>query len=440
MTRRPRRDHRVLVTDGGERAALALVRALGAAGHHVVVASRDGRSLAGASRFARADCAVGDPLATPEAYAAAVLAVADRVRADAVIPVSEASLLAVLPARDTRPGLCFPFPSLDAFRKISDKAALTAAAPSVGIAVPAQRVIASPRQARALRHSDLRFPLVVKPTRSVAGGAGRRAKLTVSHAWDAGELQARLAELDASAFPVLVQERIVGPGVGIFLLLWEGETLATFSHRRIREKPPAGGISVYRESIPADPDLVERSIALLERFGWQGVAMVEYKIDDLTGTPYLMEVNGRFWGSLQLALDAGVDFPNLLLAAAFGEAPRPVDRYRAGVRSRWWWGDVDHLIARLLHSPEALALPPDAPSRWRAVWDFLTVWRAGDRNEILRLSDPRPFFRETAQWFGQLRRTRRESGSSTSTATTPGTGGTRSISSARSRSRAASGS
>ena len=69
-------------------------------------------------------------------------------------------------------------------------------------------------------------------------------------------------------------------------------------------------MSVYRESVAADPDLVRRSRALLDAFGWCGVAMVEYKLDERTGTPYLMEVNGRFWGSLQLAIDAGVDFPS----------------------------------------------------------------------------------------------------------------------------------
>jgi predicted ATP-grasp superfamily ATP-dependent carboligase len=115
-----------------------------------------------------------------------------------------------------------------------------------------------------------------------------------------------------------------------------------------------------------------------------------------------MEVNGRFWGSLQLAIDAGVDFPALLLAAAEGEPVTPVVEYRSGVRSRWWWGDVDHLIARLRRSRDVLALPPDAPSRWRAVRDFLTVHRGVDREEILRRDDPRPFIRETRQWFRNL--------------------------------------
>jgi predicted ATP-grasp superfamily ATP-dependent carboligase len=126
--------------------------------------------------------------------------------------------------------------------------------------------------------------------------------------------------------------------------------------------------------------------------------MIEYKLDERTGTPHLMEINGRFWGSLQLAVDAGVDFPSLLAAHALGLDPKPVTTYRTGVRSRWWWGDVDHLLARLRRSPEDLALPPSSPGRWRALADFLTV-RRGDQNEILRRDDPRPFLHETRQWL-----------------------------------------
>jgi hypothetical protein len=126
--------------------------------------------------------------------------------------------------------------------------------------------------------------------------------------------------------------------------------------------------------------------------------MLEFKTDDRTGRPYLMEVNGRLWGSLQLAVDAGVDFPALLVACALGERPaRP--GYRVGVRNRWWWGDVDHVLARLCNGSAELGLPPDAPSRWQAVRAFLQVWRPGDRNEVLRWSDPLPFVRETIDWI-----------------------------------------
>jgi predicted ATP-grasp superfamily ATP-dependent carboligase len=109
-----------------------------------------------------------------------------------------------------------------------------------------------------------------------------------------------------------------------------------------------------------------------------------------------MEINGRFWGSLQLAIDAGVDFPSLLVDCALDRCRESVPAYRAGVRGRWWWGDVDHLVARLRRSATDLSLPPDAPSRTRAIRDF---FRTGARDAVFRLADPVPFLVETAQWF-----------------------------------------
>jgi predicted ATP-grasp superfamily ATP-dependent carboligase len=196
----------------------------------------------------------------------------------------------------------------------------------------------------------------------------------------------------------MLQQRIVGPGIGIFLLVWDGKVRALFAHRRLREKPPAGGVSVYRESVAADPALVERSRQLLASLNWQGVAMVEYKIDAATGTPYLMEINGRFWGSLQLAIDAGVDFPRLLLDVAQGGGPTAPPDWKVGVRSRWWWGEIDHLLAIFRRSPAALALPPGHAGRWETLVDFL-VPRSANRNETLQLDDPMPFAIETLEWL-----------------------------------------
>ena len=62
--------------------------------------------------------------------------------------------------------------------------------------------------------------------------------------------------------------------------------------------------------------------------------MVEYKRDSSTGQPYLMEVNGRFWGSLQLAIDSGVDFPRILVACALGEKSREIDRAEIEAQNR----------------------------------------------------------------------------------------------------------
>ncbi|MFV1985833.1 MAG: ATP-grasp domain-containing protein [Gemmatimonadota bacterium] len=390
----------VLITCGEQRSALSIVRSLGRAGFRVRVCSSRAPSLAGASRFADEEHVVPDPVIRPEAFAVALTGLIEKLRPDLVIPVTEAALLASLSIETGRSGTKFPFPDLERFAAVCDKTRVFEAARAEGISVP-REVVLNRRSDLAGAFVDISFPVVIKPARSVSGNSVERSKHVVLHATDSAALSAAVDLLPDEAFPVHVQQRIVGPGIGVFLLRWEGRTLAEFAHRRIREKPPSGGVSVLCESVEVDPDLLDASLRLLARFEWEGVAMVEYKRDAATGRAYLMEINGRFWGSLELAVKSGVDFPRQLAAAALGNAVEPIGRYRVGVRNRWVWGDVDHLIMRLRRSAAQLSLPHGAPGRVRVVIDFFLAFLWA-RPEVFQISDPAPAWRETRDWFAAL--------------------------------------
>jgi hypothetical protein len=158
---------------------------------------------------------------------------------------------------------------------------------------------------------------------------------------------------------------------------------------------------VRAESVPLDPRLAEQAERLLRRFHWRGVAMVEFKQDQASGRTCLMEVNGRLWGSLQLAIHAGVDFPRLLVDAALNRAPAPVEAYRVGMRARWWWGEVDHVLARARRSASALALPAGqpVPSPLALAVDVLRAPLSGVRGDVFQWRDPKPALRETLDWL-----------------------------------------
>jgi predicted ATP-grasp superfamily ATP-dependent carboligase len=87
---------------------------------------------------------------------------------------------------------------------------------------------------------------------------------------------------------------------------------------------------------------------LLESLDYWGVAEIEYLIDARDNSPKLMEINPRFWGSMQGAIAAGVDFPVLLYhLVKFGEIPVSLD-YKVGVRCRnVFMRDMYHLFATL---------------------------------------------------------------------------------------------
>jgi predicted ATP-grasp superfamily ATP-dependent carboligase len=244
----------------------------------------------------------------------------------------------------------------------------------------------------------VQYPAVIKPIQSRIQTDAGWVATTVHYAYSDQELRQLYRDTPyLSSHPSLIQQRIVGPGIGVFLLFDRGRLITEFAHRRLREKPPAGGASVLRESAAVDSRLREYAQRLLGPIGWHGVAMMEYKEDARTGQPFLMEVNGRFWGSLQLAIDAGVDFPYLVYQLALGRTPKSAPAYQIGVKSRWLLGDVDHLLLRLCKSDRELCLPPSAPSRLQAVKDFLRFSQPDLHYEDADADDLRPFLYELGQ-------------------------------------------
>lgn len=387
---------KVLVTDGQTRTALATVRSLGRAGHEVWVTAQRLPCLASSSRYASHSALVPGALDQTDAAVEALERLVREHLIEVIIPVTDASMRAVLRAGGDRlGGAVIAGPSRSAYDALADKGALMTLAAALGLSVPRSITVQHPDQLRGAA-DELGYPCVLKPHRSVVRTGATLQSFGVRYAAGPADVRDPYPE---AAYPVLLQEKVVGPGEGVFLLMHHGKRIAAFAHRRLREKPPSGGVSVYRESIPLPEDLLDRCDRLLREASWNGPAMVEFKRSTRTGQAYLMELNGRLWGSLQLAIDAGVDFPVLLLASALGREVTPVERYRLGVRSRWFWGDVDHLLARLLHSRRTLWLGPEAPGLGQVIWNFLQFGRPGDRFEVMDRDDTRPFVRETIDWF-----------------------------------------
>lgn len=392
---------KAFVTDGDQRPALAITRSLARRGITVLVGEERGSSLASVSRSCAGHVTYPSPYTDAQAFVRFLPALIERERPDVIIPVTDVTTHLIARHRsDLR--CATTAPPLGAFDLVSHKATLIDLARQAGIPTPRTHVVEDPAMLAAIA-PELAYPLVVKSARSrILTGAGW-VGTTAHHVADESELWSLYRQTGyLASYPSLIQERIVGPGLGVFVLFDRGRLVASFAHRRIREKPPAGGVSVMCEAVEVDPRLVEQAVALLGPLGWHGVAMLEYKQDRRIGTPVLIEVNGRFWGSLQLAVDAGVDFPYLSCQLALGAPVEPPSSYRAGVKSRWLLGDLDHLTARLLHSDRALRLPDDAPSRCGAVAAFMKFFAPDLRHDVERFDDPRPFLHEARAYVGDL--------------------------------------
>ena len=294
--------------------------------------------------------------------------------------------------------MLFRSPSVGTFNRAANKVEVLALAEKLSVPIPTGVVLTRPGE-RPQWPTELRFPVVVKPHRSRIMVDGRWHSTAVTYAENEAELKAVLDAKDPSEYPILLQQRIVGPGVGVFMCYQHGRLVAEFSHRRIREKPPSGGVSVLCESVPVVPQAKQYAQALLDALRWEGVAMVEFKMDMADQSLKLIEINGRFWGSLQLAIDAGVDFPALLVQTLADEPMPVIDSYRVGVRSRWLMGDFDALLMRLFKREDELHLPPGHAGKLLSILRFLKLWQKDTYNEIVRLSDLKPAWHELQRWF-----------------------------------------
>ena len=111
-----------------------------------------------------------------------------------------------------------------------------------------------------------------------------------------------------------------------------------------------------------------------------------------------MEINGRFWGSLQLAIDAGVDFPALLVQSTKTQLTKNYN-YKLGVKNRWLLGDIDALLLRMLKHKDVLQLPPNSSGKFRYFLDFMKLWQPGLHYEVIDIKDIKPSIIESYHWF-----------------------------------------
>jgi len=387
---------KVLVLDGDQRSALAVVRSLGRAGVSVLVGESSARPLAGASKYCAGVLLYPSPQREPQAFVDAVATLARQHDVSVVLPMTDVTTGLITEARARFPNARLPLPDAATFRWLSNKQELAAFAQQLGVPVPKTVAINGlPDLEAAL--SELRAPFVVKPVQSKIWFEGQWIATSVRYAADAAQLRDIVLRTPwLGHVTLLVQECIRGEGQGVFALYDHGRPLAWFAHRRVREKPPSGGISVVCESVPLDARMREHAERLLSAAGWHGVAMVEFKVAK-DGSPYVIEVNGRFWGSLQLAVDSGVDFPLMLYRLAMGETVTATNGFASGRRSRWLLGDLDHLYLVL----RGRGTEPGTGAKLRAIGRFLNFFEPHTRFEINRFDDFRPFLRELSNYFAR---------------------------------------
>ena len=392
-----------MITDGENRSALAATRSLGMKGCRVVVTASSERSLASSSKHCSQGAAVPDPDKAGPEYAQAILDIVSREKIDVIFPMTEVSIHLLNSIRDQLPtGVVLACSPSDQMSAVSNKFDLFQLAESLGVPMPATYYLERPDDLPNVAQKISRYPVVVKPSLSRLPHGNGFLSGGVRYAVSREDLENIYAIKEILQYPSLIQERIEGPGTGLFTLFGRDRHLALFSHRRVREKPPSGGVSVVSESVELDDEMVKHAENLLSAVSWQGVAMVEFKRDNRDGKAKLMEINGRFWGSLQLAIACGIDFPGLYLDYLQGKLPLAVSsNYKQGHKLKWFFGCLDHLVIRLKNNSSSLNLPDTEPTKLGAVVDFLKVLEKDSSFDVFNRRDMGPFFHEAGSYLKQ---------------------------------------
>jgi predicted ATP-grasp superfamily ATP-dependent carboligase len=394
---------RVLVTDAGRSSAIAIIRSLGRRGWHVIAADASRRSPGFSSRYTAERLVHPSAAEAPEEVVDLLLDTARSRGVDLVVPVTDELVLPLSAARDRFAGVAtLAIAAPDALAKVGDKGATLELARTLDVPTPKSALVATASEALH-EATALDWPLVLKPQVSrLYHEGGAVDAFEVVYAGSADEL-ARAMEAFEGRCPVLLQEYCAGEGHGVELLLADGRPLRAFQHRRLREVPITGGASSFRESVALDPDLYAHATRLLGHLRWTGLAMVEFKVGP--EGPRLMEVNGRIWGSLPLAVKAGMDFP-AGMAELYLHGPPPADRpvdteYRVGVRSRNLSLDVVWIASALRRRRRYPFVAQ--PRRRDALAAAASLLRPGDGFDVLVRDDIRPGLAELATLATKLR-------------------------------------
>ena len=386
-------NHGVLIAEGYTPVALSVLRSLGQKGISTALLSSFPYYISRFSKYCQKQFLVPS-LGREKEYAKAVAKIVRKMEFAALFPIYEWSLIPVSKNRDKLlPYVQLPIASHESILKCFDKLSTINLAIEKGVPIPQTCFVHNLAELKRVSE-EVTYPVVVKPRWSIVWrddrAFHRRGVLVTS----AAELIAAYNSINKYFPHPLIQEYVPGTNYSLAALYNRGKPRAFCCIKVHRAWPPLGGNSCFRESVPIDLKMREYAEKLLGALNWHGIAEVEFRLDSRDDVPKLMEINPRFWGSLSVAVKAGVDFPYLLYRMIMdGDVPK-VSFYKSGVKGRYIEQDLLHIFN--LFKSGSFNPGAYAQKRFRMLLNLLKIYEPGVFYDLLDLRDPLPFFFSSA--------------------------------------------
>ena len=398
---------KVLVLGSDTPIGLNIIRDLGRHKCRVYAIGRDENSIGASSKYCSAHFVRPSK---PLELISLIKEIVKNYNVDSLIAISEGDLIFLNQHRAELEGIVTMLvPEQEKLDIVLNKDLCNEYAVKVGISIPRSVALGSLDELDSVCN-EINFPVVIKwadPNAVVNELEECGIELEkVEYASSESELRKILNKYSKLSVLPMIQEYAGGEGFAQMFLVKEGQALLTFQHKRVAEWPPSGGVSAVCESVDLNEHREAQSLSkkLLKELNWTGVAMVEYRFDPQTGVYKFMEVNGRFWGGLPLAINAGVSFPALYvhhLAKPFLTEQQLSNEYNPGLKACYFIPYFKRLLL-LLFKPSSIQGFVKF-SVMRESLAFLAF--PFNRNKsfyVYNKKDPGPFYRDIKNIFKKI--------------------------------------
>lgn len=364
--------HKILVTDGRSLASLAIIRSLGQKGFEIHCGDEFKYNLSSFSKYVTKKVIYPSPEKFPEEFMTYLKKLNEDEKYNMIIPVRDETTLLLAKNKNNFPqSTNIYLADYDIILKFRNKGEAIKLAQEYGIPVP-KTYFPEDIDIQEIKNFT-NYPILIRP-RISSGSRGIKYVASPSDFDDAyNEIKKEYGE-------PMIQEYVshAGGHYSIGSLFDENSNpVAVHVYKEIKQYPISGGPAVVALSVEKEP-WVDKLLELLEKVGWKGPSHMDVLLDPITNAPKLLEVNPRFWMSLNLSINSGVDFPYLLYQLGNKDSIC-IEPYKTGIKYRWVF-------------PNEILWLTQTPNKIKGLKQFLNFWDRTTCYSSLSLDDPMASF------------------------------------------------